>query len=759
MKRDGMVCLGALVVLSGGALGQETCLGFPGPIYGAFEDLMSMTVADIDMDGVPDVLVGAESNEHLYMLTRNAMGGYEVVWEQDIGARTGEFLEAGDLDGDGDLDVVSLDRDDAIFFRNNGGTLSYLRFSALSGMGEVGAFALIDLTGDGACEIVAYDEDSDDTFVYVNDGAGNFGVPNTFYTEHRKWYRFADINLDGHMDMLLGEHVGEEVLTYLGDSSGSFGSAVVAPVKDVSVFMQIADIDNDGVLDLVTSLGNDSVGVVMGFDFDETVEVVPDEFPAMGDVDDVELVDIDGDGFLDVVITRDSGYTWMRNDGTGAFVGETPITHERRILASEFVDLDGDGDADAVQASNGYHGVAIVENYGAGGFDSDVQSGVVPPVFPRRMVDLNGDGLLDLISAGTGSLVSAAVAIGDPFTFGPRVDLSLNQNAFTYELIDVDADSDLDLVVPDANGNRGRVYINRSGAFFNGFFIFQTGGVSPLAMEAMDLDGDFDDDLVFAGSDRRIYTAENAQLGELQDATGPHTDVLATGLGRWDVDNDGDNDVVYSHRDLDVMGVLLNDGSGGLTALVEYDLGVEPRGVAAADVDMDGDLDLVVLGGSGSARIGVYPGNGDGTFGAPIGYDLFGSFGAGTLRVEDITGDGFADILMSKAGDLVVLVNDGAGVFTDEFAYQTSMEPGYFLEDLDDDGVPDLRMFTDYGLMTTVYNGCERTPCPADLTGDFELDFFDVSALLTGSVDYNGDTSFDFFDISDFLQAFGAGCP
>lgn len=56
---------------------------------------------------------------------------------------------------------------------------------------------------------------------------------------------------------------------------------------------------------------------------------------------------------------------------------------------------------------------------------------------------------------------------------------------------------------------------------------------------------------------------------------------------------------------------------------------------------------------------------------------------------------------------------------------------------------------------------CEdpMTDCPPDLTMDGSLDFFDVSALLTGEVDYNGDTQFDFFDISGYLQDFSDGCP
>jgi len=59
-------------------------------------------------------------------------------------------------------------------------------------------------------------------------------------------------------------------------------------------------------------------------------------------------------------------------------------------------------------------------------------------------------------------------------------------------------------------------------------------------------------------------------------------------------------------------------------------------------------------------------------------------------------------------------------------------------------------------------NNC---PCPADLTDDGVLDFFDISAFLTAmgngdlAADFNNDGVLDFFDISSFLMAFGAGCP
>ena len=70
--------------------------------------------------------------------------------------------------------------------------------------------------------------------------------------------------------------------------------------------------------------------------------------------------------------------------------------------------------------------------------------------------------------------------------------------------------------------------------------------------------------------------------------------------------------------------------------------------------------------------------------------------------------------------------------------------------DLNKNGIPD---------------GCDEPPCPADLTGDGELNFFDISAFLSAFsemdtvADFDGNGVFNFFDVSAFLAAFIAGCP
>ena len=70
-----------------------------------------------------------------------------------------------------------------------------------------------------------------------------------------------------------------------------------------------------------------------------------------------------------------------------------------------------------------------------------------------------------------------------------------------------------------------------------------------------------------------------------------------------------------------------------------------------------------------------------------------------------------------------------------------------------------------FAAQVTVVRGCEADSCPADLTGDGELNFFDVSAFLTAfsnndlAADFTGDGQLNFFDVSAFLTAFSKGCP
>ncbi|CAF5011365.1 unnamed protein product, partial [Rotaria sp. Silwood1] len=117
-----------------------------------------------------------------------------------------------------------------------------------------------------------------------------------------------------------------------------------------------------------------------------------------------------------------------------------------------------------------------------------------------------------------------------------------------------------------------------------------------------------------------------------------------------DVDKDGDNDIVVANSGSNNAGVLLNNGAGAFAPQVVYGTlaGSTPQSVVVTDANGDGKLDIVTAN-SGTNNFGVILGNGDGTFAAtPVTY----ATGAGTAPTSVVAGD------VDRDGDNDILVAD-----------------------------------------------------------------------------------------------------
>jgi hypothetical protein len=116
-----------------------------------------------------------------------------------------------------------------------------------------------------------------------------------------------------------------------------------------------------------------------------------------------------------------------------------------------------------------------------------------------------------------------------------------------------------------------------------------------------------------------------------------------------------------------------------------------PIGIATADVNGDGNLDVVTVGGN-SARVQL--GTGSGAFGAPTVYSTGTSGGPGGLALADVTGDGILDIVVANYSTrtIGVLAGTGAGTFAASVTYPTgAFSPGRLaVADVNRDGRPDV---------------------------------------------------------------------
>ena len=125
-----------------------------------------------------------------------------------------------------------------------------------------------------------------------------------------------------------------------------------------------------------------------------------------------------------------------------------------------------------------------------------------------------------------------------------------------------------------------------------------------------------------------------------------------------DFDGDGDIDVIAANR-TGPVNILRNDGTGRFTLVPPRSLEIRHRagdGITTADVDNDGDLDLLLAGND----VGhLYMNRGDGTFGFR---QSFGNTDGYMGGFADLDNDGDVDLVF--AGDDVVYLNDGTGQFS-----------------------------------------------------------------------------------------------
>jgi len=249
-------------------------------------------------------------------------------------------------------------------------------------------------------------------------------------------------------------------------------------------------------------------------------------------------------------------------------------------------------------------------------------------------------------------------------------------------------------------------------------------GEQPLDLVLADLDGDGDLDLATADMQSGIATAFN-RLGELQPGATYPIAGRPFRLVAGDVDGNGSADLVACLLDSSTpestptIAVMLNRGRGLFAPPVEYATGAasavganQPRSVALADLDGDGDRDLAVanlnwrfvvdpdFGVFNDATVALLVNQGDGTFGAPsetpmgppdtsLGDDQEPSY----VVAEDLDADGDVDLAVT-VGDqdsLYVLENLGAGAFSVSAPYSVDSQPGALVAaDLDGDGDRDL---------------------------------------------------------------------
>ncbi|MEO8086569.1 MAG: T9SS type A sorting domain-containing protein [Bacteroidota bacterium] len=327
--------------------------------------------------------------------------------------------------------------------------------------------------------------------------------------------------------------------------------------------------------------------------------------------------DYDNDGLPDFALIGFSGVTAelsqiYHNDGGGTFSIAYVMFFKVSSGAVSWGDYDHDGDFDLMlNGQNGGGGpvavTTIARNDGAGLFIEI--TGTIPGVIGvTRWIDYDGDGWLDVLSCGLGaSLTADSTRLFHNNMNGTFTEIPSNlpgYQASDISIVDFDNDSDMDFFITGGTISATtfpvtKLYQNDGiGNFTEVPFAFAN--LSTGTSKWADYDNDGDMDVLYDGIDSTfgmgitlLYRNDNAGNFTLITTNLPGSG--EPGSVDWaDIDNDGDLDILLGNP----MALLRNDGGNIYTDISQIDF---PESVpnSFSDIDNDGDPDILFVGTNG----------------------------------------------------------------------------------------------------------------------------------------------------------------
>jgi FG-GAP-like repeat len=619
-------------------------------------------------------------------------------WTLDL-QDSGTFAGAvGDLDNDGDEDLVTVGQ-------------TTLSLSILLNKGR-GAFESREtvIFPTQPFYVVAFDVDLDGnldlavsgsglTYILLGHGDGTFEFGEDAPLTGFYWFKAADLTGDGITD-LVGYLSGQrsKVRVAPGNGDGTFDPVFeIETNSDQFAAIEVADLDADGINDLIVRGSSNEVRVMLGLGGGAFAPGV--NYPARSGVWDIAAVRINGNPNVSIVVIGNlqGRAVFLPGNGDGTLGTRTDVRVEGRPRTLDIGDVDGDGDDDVIvgytTSSQGLNQATVLEQQIDGSFVVSEVVNVGDGVRHEFLLgDFDGDTISDLVTIDRDANRARVYFGQEDATFDQRQVFSAGQGAAAVVTGDIDNDGQPDLLVANEIDNTITVFLGDTTSLLVEKTVLGT-GLKPAGMALGDVDGDGALDLAVAETDSDTFSVF---LGMGDGLFAPPTAHPSGGLDPTsvvlsDLNEDGLLDYIVANKGNNVFAVMLADGPGLVGSPVLFSSSTASEMLAAQDMNGDGHMDIVSVGGGFSGLVSVFLGDGVGGFSAPLDH----AAGQSPVAVDaaDLNGDSVLDLAVANrlGSSVKVLLGNGDGTMSN--AANLNGVPGAVsvsIGDVDGDSVLDI---------------------------------------------------------------------